>query len=247
MKSDALQPYVPGDVREPFSLQFVPLEPIACGQGSGAKQPIKGYSGTALTMRSGPGAPAKPMGFVIACPQVPWWMSPEYTAAVAEAKSGDIQLEDYTTEWFEKVIYLHKDDLDKAAQAPGGLAWTTAMAQLGPAFDSTQSDGCARAGARTPVYRAELGEDGLPAKLKFEGVFYSLVWEDPKAPPATPSTRVREISLAPLKSRAAFAATARHKKQLAESSRLAKEADPEGVKAKLRATHLGAVKKIGKR
>jgi hypothetical protein len=246
MKSDAIQIYVPGTVREPCTLQVVPLEPLALGPGGGAKQVVAGFTGTVLTMRLGPKANAKPMGFVLACPQVPRWMSPEYPAAVEEVQQGAIKLEDYATEWFEKVVYLHKDDLPKAAKAPGGLAWASAMAKIAAAFDNTQSDGCARTVARAPLYRVELGADGLPSGLKAEGVYYSLVWEDAKAAKATVTTPVKEIALAPLASRGAFVETPRHRKQLAESERLAKEVDPERAKAKVRAKHLGAVKKYGK-
>ncbi len=224
---------IPGDVREPAALSVVPLEPVVSGEGGG-QSVVPGYSGTALTLRTSPDGKAEPLGFVLACPQVPRWMSPEFPPALEDAHLGKINLDDYATEWFEKVVYLHKDDVAKAAAAPGGLAWTRAVTQLGPAFDNVESDGCARTTARTPLYRAQIGEDGLPTQLKYEGVYYSLVW-DGKA-------GVREITLAPLDAREQFAACPQHKEELTESSRLGRLSDPQGLRAQARARHLKSVR-----
>ena len=198
--------------------------------------PLKGFTGCTLLFQSAPGATPEVRGLVIACPNVPNWMSSEFSNAFEEHQNRTIDLTHYATDWLEKLIYLDKADLDLTKADMLNFTWAPRLAHFGPAFDNQLSDGCARVSPRVPVFKVAF-TNGVATNLAFENTYNAAVsGRDPDNLP-----RASAITIAPLDARSGFEKTQMHTDAMDDSAKLRKITDPDGARRNKRmATVLAA-------
>jgi hypothetical protein len=208
---------------------LVPIKPIGAG---GAGQ----FEGTRLVFRQDANSAPQPLGFVVAVPSVPRWMSPEFANAVNEA----IDLNQYAQDWFEKIIFVQDQSLADNATAAKVVNWSVQTSALGRSFDHVNSFGCSRVVPRTRVHKVDFSNTGDASGSEpiDGGPFYALVSNQD----AQDSTLALEITIAPLAARDGFVKTAKHQEQLQLSASLRQMVDPQGAIAGQRQSEITAIK-----
>jgi hypothetical protein len=208
---------------------LVPIKPIGAGTPGQ-------FDGTRLVFRQDANSAPQPLGFVVAVPSVPRWMSPEFPNAVAEA----IDLNQYAQDWFEKIIFVDDQSLTDNATATKVVNWSAQTAALGRSFDHVSSFGCSRVVPRTRVNKVAFSNTGdvSGSDIIAGGPFYALVSNQD----TNDSTLALEITIAPLAARDGFIKSAKHQEQLKLAASLRQMVDPQGAIAGQRQSEFTAIK-----
>lgn len=177
-------------------------------------------TGCKLVYRKGPDdETGEELGVVVAAPSVPMWLSRDFPQMVdRQAQDPDFRLEDYSIEWFEKILFVKSDNGTNVAR------WATELARLNTTFDHRLSNGCSRVTASSPVYEVKVDADsGTVLGTEMRRSYYTLVTKSDADDP----TVALEITIAERDQASAFALTQQHKDALSDCKKLYLQVDPE--------------------
>lgn len=112
-------------------------------------------------------------GFLVAIPQVPAFMSAHYPDVFDASKSGGPGMEEYSAEWFERLIYI---DMETANQIVAGKKFEDQQELVGVmagdlALRPEYSRGCARVAPIVEVYKYRIGR----GTEKLKGQYHALI------------------------------------------------------------------------
>ena len=180
-----------------------------------------GENNTHLVLRTNPDDPGTYKGVVVLAPSVPRWMSPYFADALQNHETGvaacDLNL--YSHDWFEKIVYVPETDLPKD------------LGELDPFIlpqklvSHSLSTGCQTVSAQTRIQAAKLNGGSLEVCDNTSGPYYAVVSKFHKDNP----TKMAEITIAALADVKSFVSKQPHIDRLADSYRLRNDSVVNGV------------------
>ena len=158
-------------------------------------------------------------------------MSSEYPEVLQEHQAGRLNMDDYSPEWFDKILYLptagdgRPSQITEAAKHDAVLKWAHRMNAMATGFDSMLARGCAQVTPASPVFAVRIDTNGDPEMAIKGGTYYTQVTRVL----AKDHSVARLITIGPTSERNNFATTADHVSALSRCRGLLSCVDPNGA------------------
>ncbi len=178
----------------------------------------KGF--TKLYLRQSPDDPGTFLGNVVLAPSVPRWLGPYFPQALAahndpnRSKSADLNL--YSHDWFEKIVYINNGDMANVGSALDPMILAEKL------ISHSLSTGCHTVAAQVRIQRALFDSDsGQLSAVDDQNdnqAYYAIVWDHYTDPTTgvTDPTQMATIVVATLANAPSFVEHSRHTERLAE-------------------------------